>query len=409
VEAVRPAVVNIHGEKRLSAEEAAAAHLDADRRVNGMGTGIIVDPRGYILTNHHVIEGVQRIEITLSSGETLIGRAISRDPATDMALLKVDAKHPLPVITVGRSSDLMTGESVIAIGNAYGYEHTVTLGIISALHRSVEVGEGLRYEDLIQTDASINPGNSGGPLLNIDGAMIGVNVAVRAGAQGIGFAIPADRVLAIAAELMSVRRLNNAWHGMTTNDPVQPSDHGVRISHVSERSPAAQCGMQADDLIVKVNGQDIERSLDIERAMLAQKVGDEVSLEVRRGEERLRLPLVLAEAPAVAQDSTSDPVWDTIGLKLKVISSEQFAQYRSSYNGGLSVTGVRPDSPAAKQGIRAGDVLVGMHVWETVSIENVKYILSRPEFNRLEPMKFYILRGQDTLYGHITVPGRIRR
>jgi len=408
VEAVRPAVVNIHGEKRLTAEEAAAAHLDADRRVNGMGTGIIVDPRGYILTNHHVIEGVQRIEITLSSGETLIGRAVSRDPATDMALLKVDAKNPLPVITVGRSSDLMTGESVIAIGNAYGYEHTVTQGIISALHRSVEVGEGLRYEDLIQTDASINPGNSGGPLLNIDGEMIGVNVAVRAGAQGIGFAIPADKVLTIAAELMSVRRLNNAWHGITMCDPSSSSDHGVRVTQVSEQSPAAHCGVQTDDRIVRVNGHEVERALDLERAMLAQKPGDEVSLEVLRGQEHLKMPLVLAEAPATAEEP-ADSVWDLLGLKLKVIAPEQFAQYRSSYNGGLSVTAVRPDSPAARQGIRAGDVLVGMHVWETVSLENVKYILGRPEFNRLEPMKFYILRGQDTLYGHITVPGRIRR
>ena len=148
-----------------------------------MGTGVVIDPRGYIITNYHVVNGVRDIQVTLADGERYIAKLVARDPETDLAIIKIDAKQEIPVISIGTSSDLMTGETVIAMGNAYGYEHTVTRGIVSALRRSVQVNEAQNYDDLIQTDASINPGNSGGPLLNIDGEMIGINVAVRAGAR----------------------------------------------------------------------------------------------------------------------------------------------------------------------------------------------------------------------------------
>ena len=151
-----------------------------------MGTGVVVDPRGYIVTNYHVVEGVRQINVTLASGEAHIARLVSHDPETDLAIIKIPTKVAMPLISIGRSDDLMVGEEVIAIGNAYGYEHTHTRGIISALHRTVKVTDSQYYRDLIQTDASINPGNSGGPLLNVDGQMIGINVAVRVGAQGIG-------------------------------------------------------------------------------------------------------------------------------------------------------------------------------------------------------------------------------
>lgn len=180
----RPSVVNIQGQKTVPDE----AHAGATRQVNGMGTGVVIDPRGYILTNHHVVDGVRQIRVTLDDGKVSIAQIIARDRQTDLAVIKINAGRSLPTITIGTSADLMPGEPVIAVGNAYGYEHTVTRGIISALNRDVQVSDTQAYDDLIQTDASINPGNSGGPLLNIEGKMVGVNVAVRAGAQGIGFA-----------------------------------------------------------------------------------------------------------------------------------------------------------------------------------------------------------------------------
>ncbi|MEQ8836721.1 MAG: trypsin-like peptidase domain-containing protein, partial [Lacipirellulaceae bacterium] len=179
VRAVRqasPSVVNIQGQKSVGDSTGIGT-----RQVNGMGTGVVIDPRGYILTNHHVVDGVRQINVTLSTGQSYIAQVIAHDRETDLAVIRIRTPKPLPIINIGTSSDLLTGESVVAVGNAFGYENTVTTGIISALHRNVQVNETQKYLDLIQTDASINPGNSGGPLLNVDGEMIGVNVAVRAG------------------------------------------------------------------------------------------------------------------------------------------------------------------------------------------------------------------------------------
>ncbi|MCH5375668.1 MAG: trypsin-like peptidase domain-containing protein, partial [Planctomycetes bacterium] len=214
VERARPAVVNIQGRKTVRSEQVEATGADPFRQVNGMGTGIIIDGRGYILTNYHVIENVELIHVTLADRSEYVGQLVSNDPVSDLAIIRIETGSPLSVIDTGTSGDLMPGESVIAVGNAFGYEHTVTCGIISALHREVQVSAAQKYRDLIQTDASINPGNSGGPLLNIDGQMIGINVAVRVGAQGIGFAIPVDEALDIAAQLLSVERIDQVTHGV---------------------------------------------------------------------------------------------------------------------------------------------------------------------------------------------------
>ncbi len=182
IQRVRASVVNIRGEKTVVIPASQAAGAEASHRVNGMGTGVVIDARGYIMTNYHVVDGVRDILVTLADGQRHLAKLVARDTETDLAIIKIDAPKPLPTIPLGTSSDLMPGETAIAVGNAYGYEHTVTRGIISALHRAVQVSDAQYYDDLIQTDASINPGNSGGPLLNIDGDMVGINVAVRAGA-----------------------------------------------------------------------------------------------------------------------------------------------------------------------------------------------------------------------------------
>src|SRR5438876_5828343 len=226
VERVRGAVVKIHSERtvRGPAVEELFAHAPPQNRVNGMGTGIIIDPRGYIITNQHVVEDVSVIRVHLSDGSTHTARVLTRDHESDLALVKIDIGRPLPTIPLGTSSDVMVGETVIAIGNAYGYEHSVTVGIVSATKRDVTLNKEISYKSLIQTDASINPGNSGGPLLNINGELIGVNVAIRAGAQGIGFAIPVDNAIRVAAEMLSVRKRNGTWHGLVCRDVVKAAD-----------------------------------------------------------------------------------------------------------------------------------------------------------------------------------------
>jgi serine protease Do len=322
-----------------------------------------------------------------------------------LAIIKIDSKKDFPAITLGTSSDLMPGEDVIAVGNAYGYENTVTHGIISSLHRSVQVSNEQFYEDLIQTDASINPGNSGGPLLNIDGEMIGINVAVRAGAQGIGFAIPVDKAMSIAANLLGNRNNNQFWHGVIlAPDKNTIGSEGVTVATVDPKSPAAAAGVQAGDTITKVGGQEVNRRLDFQRAMLDRKSGDRLDFSVKRGSEQILSSLVLGDLPESVK-SPMQPAWELLGLELQPIPTEQFKTVNQTrYRGGLMVTAVRPNSPAAKQELREGDVLVGMHVWETISMENISYILKRPDFASLSPVKFFILRGDETLYGYLPLP-----
>lgn len=402
VERVRASVVNIKGEKTIPATNSQVSRVESGRRVNGMGTGVIIDPRGYIVTNHHVVDGVREIQVTTAEGEHYVARLMARDPETDLAVIKIDTPKRLPVIDIGTSVDLMPGESVIAVGNAYGYEHTVTRGIVSALHRAVQVSDAQYYEDLIQTDASINPGNSGGPLLNIDGEMIGINVAVRAGAQGIGFAIPVDKAIGVAGELIAACGARNNWHGLgIVNDT--SAKNAIIVESVEKQSPAAQVGLQPGDTITAVGETAVERPLDFYRELLDRKAGEQVKLSFKRGGESLAASLTLAQ-PQTAAKTPSGPMWDLLGLELKPIPPEEFRQlYQTRYRGGLTVLDVRPQSAAAAQGIRRGDVLVGMHLWETISLENVTYIVNRPDFATLNPVKFFILRGSETLYGFLPV------
>ena len=429
VKAVRqtaPSVVNIRGEKSVSTS-GGTVDDGSGRRVNGMGTGVVLDPRGYIITNHHVVDGVLDIQVTLDDGERYTARLVARDPETDLAVIKIDCPRKLQVVTLGSSADLMTGEPVIAVGNAFGYEHTVTRGIISSLHRAVQVSDAQYYADLIQTDASINPGNSGGALLNIDGEMIGIVVAVRAGAQGIGFAIPIDKAIVVATDLLSSRIEAKTVHGLkvarvtsktrSANKIVEVSTRatdftagesdkkGVFVTSVAEKSPAAKAGLKPGDLVTKIDDLEIRRGLDFQRALLERTAGERLSISIERDGKPVEVELTLASAEAAK--SNSDVGWETLGLKLKQIDAERFRKdHKTRYRGGLAITSVRPNSPAAAQGIHEGDVLVGMHIWETVSLDNVSYILKRADINKNGPVKFFILRGNETLFGYMSLAMR---
>jgi len=401
IESQRDSVVNIHGQKLVGGDDGTEGEM---RRVNGMGTGVVIDPRGYAVTNYHVVEGVRRIEVTLASGKTTAATLVSHDPRTDLAVIKIASEARLPVATIGTSSDLMIGETVLALGNAYGYEHTVTRGIVSALHRNVEVSRSQRYEDLIQTDASINPGNSGGPLLNINGEVIGINVAVRAGAQGIGFAIPIDRVLDIVSRLMSVERIDQTWHGLVVRCDGR---QGAVVEAVHRRSPAESIGMKAGDRITRIGELTVACQLDVERALIGHKAGESIPVTLVRAGGEEQIELSLAE---VSRDSESldDRCWAEIGLRLQPAAAAKVQKLQARYRGGLVVTAVREGGPAAEQGIQEGDILVGLHVWETIAPDNVSYILDKAIEEHLNPIKFYVLRGRETLFGHI-VSDTVRR
>jgi len=402
VREARPAVVSIQGQKTV-ANSADTGTSDAPRQVNGMGTGTIIDERGYILTNFHVVSDVRKIQVTLDDGRTFTAELIANDSRCDLAVIKIPTTKPLPVIRIGTSCDLMEGESVIALGNAFGYQQTVTRGIVSALGRDVQVSDTQSYDDLIQTDASINPGNSGGPLLNIDGEMIGVNVAVRAGAQGIGFAIPVDDALRTAANLLNVQRLQSKWHGLVTE---AAGDLGgpLRVVKVESASPADAAGLQPGDEIAQVGAVPVSRPLDLERAMLDRPIGETLTFRVRRDNQSMNLDLALAASRGrntvsrAAANEFDTAAWNMFGLKLSEEPKATFARRNTRYRGGMRIDEVRSDSPAARQGIMPGDVLVGMHGWETATSQDIQYIVSRPDLADLGKMKFYLLRGQNTLY-----------
>jgi serine protease Do len=373
-----------------------------------MGTGVIVDPRGYIVTNFHVVDGVQEIQVTLANGEEYIARHVARDKETDIALIKIDPQSPLPPIAFGTSAGLLPGEPVVALGNAYGYQHTATRGIVSAVHRAVQVTDAQYYDDLIQTDASINPGNSGGPLLNRQGEMIGLNVAVRAGAQGIGFAIPVDRVLRVVNQLLASIYGDRVWTGLVLEEEPVSRAEGAKVKEVEEKSPAAEAGILVGDLIVRVEDTPVTRPMEFHRAMLERQPGEKLAIVVERAGEKVECQLQLRSAEE-KRGKTGSIYWEVLGLQLEPIPPEQFQKkFGSRYRGGLLVTAVRADGPAARQGVQPGDVLVGMHVWETVALSNVDYILRRANSDGVNPVKIYIMRGTETYYGYLPLPEAVR-
>ena len=407
VKAIRrasPAVVNIHGQKTVRATAAGMAGAqgpESFRQVNGMGTGVVIDPRGYVITNYHVVEDVDNIKVTLHDGEITTAELIASRIRNDLALIKVKSDNPLPTIPRGTSSDLMPGESVIAIGNAFGYVHTSTQGIISALHRDVPVNETQEYVDLIQI-RGINPGNSGGPL-NIDGEMIGINVAVRVGAQQIAFAIPIDQVFEIVTEMIEQQNDSRLATGLRTSGGPREGD-GVTVSDVSASSPAAREGLKPGDRVVRVGSREIDNKLDFSLALLALDSGEAMELGIERGEERFDFALK-TETRSPDSYSVKELAWSIIGVQAKPVPDVTMrrlnSRMRTRYRGGLYVTAVKPGSAAERQGILAGDVLLGIHGWQTSSMKDLAGILKHPDIKEGPKAKFYLVRREQTLFGHM--------
>lgn len=413
-----PSVVNIHTEKPAQ-EGQTVFSSGKGRRINGMGTGIVVDERGYLITNYHVVADVDLIRTTFDDGSDYEAHTVAFDKEHDLALIKVEAGRPLKVVPLGTSSDLMLGETVIAIGNAFGYKSTVTLGIISALGRDVEVNETQSYKNLIQTDASINPGNSGGPLINLDGDVIGVNVAIRAGAQRIGFAIPMDDARKIVARLMSIENLDQNTHGIISKDVKTASQRHLIVMGAQPDSPAASAGLKAGDIVLKVGELSVIDAVDLERALLGRKSGDAVEITVRRADKTEKLSLALVaqrigksslNAQVVSRANNDDPetdkIWSSLGVRMASLPSAQQHLVAPRYRGGMKVLDVRTDSPAARNGIRKGDILVGLSKWETISSENVTWILNQSMPSGQDSLKFYLIRGSETLFGHLTLASK---
>ncbi len=401
VERVRGAVVNIHSERTVAASDDVMHH--GPNRVNGMGTGIVIDPRGYIITNHHVVEDVQTLRVRLSDGTSYPAKVFARDAETDLALLKIEPRSPMQTMTLGTASDLMIGEPVLAIGNAFGYEHTVTTGVVSATKRDVTLNKDIAYKSLIQTDASINPGNSGGPLINMHGELIGVNVAIRAGAQGICFAIPVDQMIRVGADLLSGRKKFQSLHSLALKDRVEPgSSPAVRSLVVDQPDAVTQtsaAGLQRGDVIVQVDDKPITNSLDFERALLGHKGGDKVAMVISRDGQSKPTELALRGTEKTA--TPNDVVWRKLGLKLAPTAADSVHRVNGQLQGGMSIVDVSTEGPAARAGIQRGDILIGLHQWETLTLDNVMYVLNHPEASTFTPLQFFVIRGGQVRRGSL--------
>ena len=394
----RAAVVNLRGRKTVTSD---ASNLTSDtvKQVNGMGTGVIIDPRGYVLTNYHVVDGVRQIQVTTADRQQTTGELIAHDPQTDLAILKIKTDRPLKTIEIGTSSDLMLAETVAAVGNAYGYEHTVTVGIISQLGRTVQVNDDQIYRNLIQTDAPINPGNSGGPLLNLEGKMIGINVAVRIGAQGIAFAIPANDAMKIASELMQSVGADQVVHGLVTRTVYQDHQPQLVIDEIRPDSPAAKLGLEAGDVISRINDQKVVRCLDLQCALVDRPAESTLTLDIDQPNGPRTVQLVLEKNT----QSISRIGWNSLGVTVAPVTEGEMANRHPNYRRGLRVIEVRQGSPAEQEGILEGDILVAMHGWKTETVENLEYILKQPDVKNRQNFMFYILRDQEPFWGQMRV------
>ena len=327
-----------------------------------LGSGVIIDgKRGFILTNQHVILKSKTITVALKDGREFKAQIVGADPDSDLAILRISSPKSLPDITMGDSSKLMIGETVIAIGNPFGFSNTVTTGVISATNRSVRTND-MVYHDFIQTDASINPGNSGGPLLNINGELIGINTAIYAKARGIGFAIPINTAKRIVSDLIRYGEVIPAWIGITIQDIdtdlarylKASTINGVLVKKAETVGPARKAGIREGDIILSINTRDIASEKDFHRAMLALSAGEKIDITVWRDGKTKTISVKTSVFP---KELALDLAFDLLGISVENLSTKNRHIHKSLAKQGVLISDVNRQSFLAHIGARPGDVI----------------------------------------------------
>ena len=340
-------------------------------RREGLGSGVIVSPDGYILTNNHVVADADKVEVTLKDGRELTAKVVGTDPKTDIAVIKVDATD-LPAITFAKSDQVEVGDRVLAIGNPFGFGQTVTTGIVSAKGRAVRLG--LEYEDFIQTDAAINPGNSGGALVDMHGRLIGINTAIYSrggGFQGIGFAIPSDLAENIMNSLVTTGKVVRGFLGVSIQDltPVLAEQFklkepkGALVSEVTPDSPADKGGLKSGDVILSLNGEDVKDSRALKFAVAGIAPGTDAKLTVLRDGKKQDLTVTVGEMPGEKTVAGNDTTGEDTGVLNGVGVMDLTPQVRNEFEipariEGAIVTQVDPNSASAEAGLAPGDVIL---------------------------------------------------
>jgi Do/DeqQ family serine protease len=415
---VTPSVVNISVKPKKSAPEGESSEREERFReffgpefyerffrrrqpedTRATGSGVIVDARGYILTNNHVVENAGTVEVRLSDDRKFPGAIVGRDPKTDLAVLKIDVPAgALPVATLGDSDKLRAGQWAIAIGNPFGLDRTVTIGHISATGRT-HVGVAT-YEAFIQTDASINPGNSGGPLLNIEGKVIGINTAIVSSGQGIGFSIPINMARDIMTQLINKGRVVRGWLGIVIQELTPAlaegfgvkADGGVLVAEVMKDSPAEAAGFKAGDIVVEFGGTSVKDVSELQRRVAAVAPGQAAPVVVIRDKGQSTLTVKIGEQPAdTAASPATAPKEETLGLTVEPLSPEANRQFKLSARTGVVVTDVVPGSSGEQAGIRVGDAILEINRQAVTDVETFRRLVGAMKPGESAPV--YLQRG----------------
>lgn len=360
-----------------------------------MGSGFVISADGYIVTNNHVIDNADEVKVQFKNNEKpLTAKIVGRDPETDLALLKIDGKSNLPYLEFGDSGKVKVGEWVLAIGNPFGLENTVTLGIVSAKGRIIGAGP---FDNFIQTDASINPGNSGGPLIDLDGKVVGINTAIVASGQGIGFAIPSGMAKDVIAQLREGKSVKRGWIGVTIQDIDEntakalgmENTKGALVTSVLEGQPAAKAGIKTGDVIIAVSGQKIDNTNELLRRIAALKPGDATEMNLLRKGSPLTVSVTLGERDAKKLAQQGGPGEDggdatapaetqakSIGLTLRAVTAKEGKALGMDKARGVLVTEVEDGSEAEQSDVRPGDVVLEVNQRAVNTPEEFKQVVA---------------------------------
>jgi serine protease Do len=380
-------------------------HPGVTRKESSLGSGLIISEDGYILTNDHVVSNADEIQVRLADGRTLNASIKGLDPKLDLALLKIDAAERLSPARLGDSDNLKVGEWVMAIGNPFGLKQTVTVGIVSAKDRVIGAGP---YDDFIQTDASINPGNSGGPLVNTDGEVVGINTAIIAGGQGIGFAIPINAAKSILPQLKKTGYVTRGWLGVTVQQLSEElaesfglkEPKGALVSEVANGSPAEKAGIKRGDIIFSFDGEDIVTMNDLPRLVAATPVNKTIELVVFRNGRTLKFSVKVGKLEEPERKVAAGPA-GSLGLTVSDVSAEAVRIYSLESDKGALVTAVDPLGPATESGLRSGDLILEVNGRETADASAFRTVLAQAE--KGEVLRLLIQRGKSLFYTTLKV------
>lgn len=413
VKAVNPAVVNIStvSKKKLVQPFFEFSPFFDDffgggqmrpqyRREKSLGSGFIINSDGYIITNDHVVRDAESIQVKLSNDKEYNGKVVGSDPKTDIAVIKINAGQPLPTAVLGNSDKLQVGQWAIAIGNPFGLDRTVTVGVISATGRA---NMGIEtYEDFIQTDASINPGNSGGPLLNVYGEVIGINTAIVAAGQGIGFAIPVNMAKQVVAQLIKKGRVTRGWLGVSIQPVTEEiaksfglsRTYGALISDIMAGGPAEKAGLKQGDIITRFAGKEIRDARQLQLVVADTPVGEKVEVEIYREGRAQKLSVTIgnSESASAVKPRSAEPQTGWFGLTVEELPDDM----RLNGVKGVIITAVDPEGMAAESGIQRGDIILSVNQKKVTSLAD--YARAMKEAELKGSVALLVKRGDANIY-----------